>query len=143
MGENDIKLLEECCSGCRMAINSMDQVQKFISDNELQKLILSYKKKHEKLEADCTETLKRNGEQGKNPNVFASSFSWISTEIKLSIMDSSHEVAKIMMDGCNMGIQSISENINKYSGATVETVCIAKELVRIEEDFMKDLKPFL
>ena len=41
------------------------------------------------------------------------------------------------------GIQSISEDRNKYSGASKESMDLANELVGIEGDFMWELKYFL
>ena len=57
--------------------------------------------------------------------------------------DDNNQIAKIMMNGCNMGIQSISEDINKYSNASSESVSLAKKLVKAEENFMRDLERFL
>lgn len=73
----------------------------------------------------------------------ASAFSWISTEMKMMFKDDNNQIAKIMMNGCNMGIQSISEDINKYSNASGESVSLAKKIVKAEENFMKDLERFL
>ena len=58
----------------------------------------------------------------------ASAFSWLSTEMKMMFKDDNNQIAKIMMNGCNMGIQSISEDINKYSNASSESVSLAKSL---------------
>ena len=57
--------------------------------------------------------------------------------------DDDHQIAKLMMDGCNMGIQSVSEYLNKYAGASKEAVAKAKELIKIEEDFMKEMKEYV
>ena len=73
----------------------------------------------------------------------ASVFSWITTEMKLMIKDDSRQIAKLMMDGCNMGIQSISEAVNENPEASGESKSAAKKLVKELEDFMKELKPFL
>ena len=48
-----------------------------------------------------------------------------------------------MMDGCNMGIQSVSEYLNQYPQASQESKSLAKKLVETEEMFMKELKKFL
>lgn len=67
----------------------------------------------------------------------------LSTEMKMMFKDDNNQIAKIMMNGCNMGIQSISEDINKYSNASSESVSLAKKLVKAEENFMRDLERFL
>ena len=42
-----------------------------------------------------------------------------------------------------MGIQSITECINKNEDAADEVQSIAKKIVRIEEEFLQELKRFL
>ena len=44
-----------------------------------------------------------------------------------------------MIDGCNMGIKSVSEYINKYKTASAESMDLAKKLVKTEQEFMNDL----
>jgi hypothetical protein len=42
-----------------------------------------------------------------------------------------------------MGIQSVSEYVNKFDDASGESATIAKRLIKIEEDFMKEMKEFV
>ena len=65
------------------------------------------------------------------------------TDIKLLVNKDDSQVAKLAMDGCNMGIQSLSEFINKYEDASSESIAIAKKIVKAEEQFMQELKEFL
>ena len=140
MEEHTKKLLEECNSGCKMAVNSMDQVSEYIEDEKLSQVVGVYRDKHKKIEDKSSELLQRYGETGKEPGAAASVFSWFTTEIKLMLKDDRNQIAKLLMDGCNMGIQSISEDRNKYSGASKESMDLANELVGIEGDFMWELK---
>ena len=73
----------------------------------------------------------------------ASTMARVTTEVKMFMRADHTQVAKIMMDGCNMGIQSIAEQINKWKSASRESVGLAKSLIKTEEDFMSDLKQFL
>ena len=73
----------------------------------------------------------------------ATAFSWLSTETKLIMKNSDNQITKVLMDGCNMGIQSISEEMNKYPEASKEAKKLADKLVRLEEEFMQELKSFL
>ncbi len=143
MNEDTKKLLEECNSGCKMAIDSMDQVLAYVEDEALGKVIHDYKKKHEKLEAESQSALEEAGHREKAPKAIASAFSWITTEVKMMIEDDNHQIAKMMMDGCQMGIQSISENNNKYLAAQKDAKELAKRLVTLEEDFIKELEAFV
>lgn len=143
MNEHTEKLLEECVSGCKMAIGSMNQVLEFIKEGEQWRVIECYKEKHEKIEREAGEMLHASGRREKKPSAAASVFSWFTTEAKMMMPDDAHQAAKIMMDGCNMGIQSISEHLNDYTEASNEAVKLAKELIHMEETFVKELKVFL
>ena len=143
MHMESIKLLRECNSGCKMAIESMDQILEFVTNPNLAKLIEKSKEKHRKLEEETSQRLADAGSQGKDPGVMASAFSWMTTEIKMLMKECDNKVAKIMMDGCNMGIQSISEKINEWRNADEDSRSLAHRLVAEEEHFMQQLKAYL
>ena len=143
MSEDTIKLLKECDAGCKMAMDSIAQVEKYAEKEALKKLLDQYQKKHEKLKEEITEQLQKFQKEEQEPDKLASAFAWITTEMKLLMKDNSHQIAKIMMDGCNMGIQSVSEYLNRYPQASQESKSLAKKLVETEEMFMKELKKFL
>lgn len=143
MNEDTKKLLEECNSGCKMAIQNMDHVYESINVSNLKSVIDHYKSKHEEIEKTTANLLCRSGNEEKDPPTSATVFSWVNTEMKLMMKDDKHEIAKLMMDGCNMGIQSICKFQNQYSAASNEAKNIATELIQMEEDFMRDLKAFL
>lgn len=143
MASQTVELLKECNSGCKMAINSMNQIMEYVRNEEQADVIRSYKKKHQGLEDEIGEQLTLNGAREEEPGLMASAMSWLSTEMKMSLRNDSNQVAKIMMDGCNMGIQSVSEYMNKYSAASKESLQLAKDLIKTEEDFMEEMKQFL
>lgn len=143
MEEATKKLLEECTAGCKMAIHSMEQVKEYVKEDKLLELMESYMQKHRELEKEAASLLKESKTPEKEPGVMAIAFSWVTTEMKLMLREDSGQIAKLMMNGCNMGIQSISEQQNKYTEASKEAKDVAKKLVKIEEDFMKEMKEFL
>lgn len=144
MNEHTKKLLVECNYGCHMAVESMNKILEYVEDDQLKQLIIKYREKHEKLEEESSNLLSQAGKEEKEPGAMANAFIWITTEMKLMLRDGNHEIAKIMMNGCNMGIQSISKCLNecccKLEG---EAEKIAKKLIDIEEEFMKELKAYL
>ena len=143
MEEQTIKLLEECSKGCKMGTDSIEQVKDYITDEDLWNVIEKYDGKYKELDKEIAGLLKEEGRPDQEPGKMASVFSWITTEMKLMIKDDSRQLAKLMMDGCNMGIQSISEAVNENPEASGESKSAAKKLVKELEDFMKELKPFL
>lgn len=143
MEEQTRKLLEECTKGCKMAINSMDQIRDYVKNEELGNIISDYKKKHKELEEETAVLLKRDGEEEKEPGMMASAFSWLTANMKLMIKEDSNQIAKLLMDGCNMGVQGITEALHKYKNASMESKSLAKKLVKTEEDFSRKLKAYL
>lgn len=143
MNEDTIYLLRECNAGCKSATNSMEQVKPYISNEKLLSTINEYNDKHIKLGDECHQMLNEYNEEEKDPQITAKAFSWISTEMKLMMNNDTHKIADIMIDGCNMGIKSVSKYINKYEAASNESMNLAKKLVKIEQEFMNVMLEYL
>ncbi|NLM97446.1 MAG: hypothetical protein GX175_07555 [Halanaerobiaceae bacterium] len=143
MSNDTINLLRECNAGCKSATNSMEQVLRYLDNEDLKILINEYNDKHIKLGDECHQRLNELDEEEKDPDKMAKTFSWISTEVKLMMGDSSQKIAELMIDGCNMGIKSLSKYINQYKNASSESVDLARRLIKIEQDFMNQLLKYL
>lgn len=59
------------------------------------------------------------------------------------VNDDTKKIADIMVDGCNMGIKSLSKYLNQYTSASSESIDLVKRLITLEKDFMNDLLGFL
>lgn len=143
MEEATKQLLKECDSGCKMAVESIKQLLEYVKDDGLKGILEKYKKKHEEIQTKSEEILSSQGEEGKEPSISAEAFSWMSTKIKMSMYDDDRKIAEILMKGCNMGIQSICRVQNKHKDASKESISLAENLVRTEEELQKELKEYL
>lgn len=143
MEQDTRKLYQECDSGCKMAVDSIDQLLEYAKSNDLRELLCKYKRKHEEIERKAEMALIHAGQEGKNPGMAAEAFSWMTTKMKLSMDADDKKVAEILMNGCNMGIQSICKIQNQYCDASRECKDLAENLVRTEEELMKELKAYL
>lgn len=143
MKEHTEMLLQECYSGLCMAVDSMEQVLPYAKNDELQNVINKYKEKHERLKQQTSDIMCRHDVELKKPGMLASAFSWMTAEAKLMIENDSNQIAKLMMDGSNMGIQSITEYMNKNEAAEDDVIAIAKKIIRVEEEFLQEMKRFL
>ncbi|MDI9477775.1 MAG: hypothetical protein QM345_03405 [Bacillota bacterium] len=143
MSNDTVKLLRECNAGCKSATNSMEQVLRYLDNEDLKILIDEYNDKHIKLGDKCHQMLNELDEEEKDPDKMAKTFSWISTEVKLMMNDNSQKIAELMIDGCNLGIKSLSKYINQYKNASNESVDLAKRLIKIEQEFMNELLKYL
>lgn len=138
-----VELLKECGNGCQMAQKSVKQVRQFVTDEKLNQLLESYGEKHTGLEKEVVEMLGSYGSSEDTPPKMAEMGAWMSVEVGMMLHPDNHEAAKKMMDGCNMGIQSVSEYVNKYPDADEKAHDIAKRIIKVEEDFMEEMKAFV
>lgn len=143
MNSDTIHLLQQCNAGCKSGTNSMEQVKPYVRNDRLKSIIEEYNDKHIKLGDECHQMLNEYHEAEKDPKVSAKAFSWVGTEMKLMINHDTHEIADLMIDGCNMGIKSVCGYINKYETASTESLELAKKLVRTEQEFLSELLGYL
>ena len=117
MDTSTYEILKECNSGCRMAVNSIEQLVAYLKNQELQE---------EKFSEKAAET-----------------FAWISAEVKMMFNDDTSKIAEMMIDGANMGIKSITEKLNRYSEAEKESISLAKKFEKTCEKLIQDMKKYL
>lgn len=143
MDEQTRKLLEECSSGCKMAISSLEQITGYIRDTNLKKLVESYISRHKDLEAEAVKALQDSGNDAKDPGALSSAFAWFTTEMKLTFNDDNTQISKLLMDGCNMGIKTLGERMNTLNQADGSAQSLARKIIKAEQDLMKELQAFL
>jgi hypothetical protein len=57
--------------------------------------------------------------------------------------DKDDTIADLMTDGCNMGVKSLSQYLNKYKAADEVSKDIAKKLIAIEAKLAEDIRGYL
>lgn len=144
MIESDtIKLLRECDAGVKMGVSSIDDVIGYVHSERMRNCLSDCKADHNVLDADLQQLLNRYHDEGKAPNPIAKGMSWMKTNVKLVIDESDHTIAELMTDGCNMGIKSLNRYLNQYEAADETSKDIAKRLIRIEEQLVTQMRPYL
>ena len=84
-----------------------------------------------------------DGFEPKDPGMLASAFSWFTTEIKLGMNSDNSEIAKVLIDGCSMGIKTLGERANTLCQADKSADSIARRIIKLEEQMIRELEPFL
>lgn len=137
------EVLKECSSGCKMALNSMEQLAMYVKDQELQDLFCKYKESYKQIEKEAERLSEGELEKESVSEKAAETFAWFSAEMKLLINNDSAKIAEMMIDGANMGIKSITEKLNRYAEAERESISLAKKFERVCEKVIKDMKKYL
>lgn len=138
-----IKLIRECDAGIKMGVTSIDDVLTHVKEEKMKNILKDAKQEHERLRSELETMLSDYGDEGKDPNPLAKSMSWMKTNVKLGIENSDRTVADLIIEGCDMGIKSLSRYLNEYKAAEERAKNIAKELIKIEETLSKNMRPFL
>ena len=140
---DSVLLLQDCIAGCKMALESMDDIREHTDDKQLRELIDKYYDEHTGLSVDCRDMLDKAGADIKEPGVFAKMAAKLQTAMKMAVNDDQSQAAKLLTEGCNMGIETISGSLNEYRDADSKSVAIAERLRTLEEKMVGDLQPLL
>ena len=140
---DDIELLKECDSGVKMGIQGIAAVIDDAYGDDFKNLLENYEEQHVKILGVIHEKLNEAGASIREPHPIARAMANMSTDMKMMMNNSNEKIADIMMDGCNMGIKSVSKYMNQYAAASKETMQIANDIVVLEQNFMNDLRQYL
>lgn len=143
VSQDTVELLKECNAGCKMAIDSMEQISRFVTNDELKTLITKYNGEHIKMEEDIHRMLNNIGEEDQEPSPIAKASSWIQSEVKMMLKGDTHQAASLLTDGCNMGIKSLNEYKNSYKAADDKSINMCEKICNIETRMVEDLQSFL
>ena len=143
MNDDTISLLQECSSGCKMAMDSIREIKDMVDDKQVREIMDKYYDGHSQLEAECRQLLNDAGAPDKEPGMMASTMSNMTAKVKLTMDKDRSTAAEILTDGCNMGVKSLSSYINEYKNADGKSLAIAEKLRRLEENMSGDLQPLL
>lgn len=126
-----------------MGADSIKEVLPKASDTHLSSLLNQYYIKHLSVCDITSKELESLETAEENPGILSKVAAKASTESKLFLNHSPHEIADIMIDGCVMGIKSLSKTINHTPSASLKALGIADNLVKMEQSFMDDLRDYL
>lgn len=138
-----IALLKECNAGCKMATSSLEQVIPKVQDENLKQMLEQFDRMHIDLGDSFHVLLNQYDKEEKDPHMMASMFSTASTDIKLMVDPTDKKIAKIIVEGCDMGVNSVHEYLNQYFSANEESKQLANDLIELEEKLKDKLVSYL
>lgn len=140
---DSVELLKECDAGLDMAISSLEQVKPEAKADNFTNMLDKYYNNHKKIQKDIDEKLVEYNSDGKKANAFAETMSNMKTGFKLMTNHTDQEIADLMIDGCNMGIKSVSKYMNQYANANQDIMQLANDIIVLEQNFMNELRQYL
>ena len=141
--QDTIKLLRECDAGIQMGVDSIDDVINRVDSEAMRQFLSQCKKEHQELDAEVQALLEQYRDDGKDPNPIAKGMSWMKTTMKMAMDDSDATIADLMVDGCDMGVKSLSRYLNQYEAADEVSKDICKRLIKLEEKLGQQMRAYL
>ena len=141
--QDTIKLLRECDAGIQMGVDSIDDVVNRVKSEKMRTFLLQCKKEHQELDAEVQALLEKYRDDGKDPNPIAKGMSWMKTNMKMAMDESDATIADLMVDGCDMGVKSLSRYLNQYAAADEVSKDICKRLIKLEEKLGVQMRDYL
>ena len=138
-----IGILKECDAGVKMALASLDDVWEHVQHSELRAILNTTRAQHQLVGREVQSLLEEYGGKEKDPNPVARKMSAVMTRTKLGLDKSDAAVAKLLLEGCDMGVQSLHHYLNRYRGAEVPARAACRTLVALEEQLGRDMRNFL
>ena len=142
MNEN-AKLLQDVCNGCKYASTSINAALGYVKDEKMRRMMKKYSDEHENIKKKCDRLLKEEGEVEKRANPAAQMMMKLGVNMRLSMNDSKSHIAEVMINGCNMGMKAIAKKMNQRSGASGDSIDLASEIIATERSMMEDMLKYL
>ena len=141
--QDTIKLLRECDAGIQMGVDSIDDVLNRVKSEKMRECLSKCKKQHQELDTEVQALLEKYRDDGKDPNPIAKGMSWMKTNMKMAMDESDATIADLMVDGCDMGVKSLSRYLNQYAAADEVSKDICKRLIKLEEKLGVQMRDYL
>ena len=143
MNQDTVNLLRECNAGIKMGTNAFKKVLPRVKSHGLKSRIEHCNSVHCQLGDKAHGMLTDLGADTKPPHAIASTMSDIKITVQLLMNESDAQVARLMTDGCNMGVKSLSHYLNKYSKASEGAKELAKNLISSEDMLAEEIRKYL
>ena len=141
--QDTIRLLRECDAGVQMGISAISDVLDDVKSESMRSALSSSMQEHARLAEELQDALHRFSDAGKQPNPMAKAMSTVKTNMELIMKPTDSTIASLILDGCNMGVKSLSKYLNEYKAADESAKDVCKKLIALEEQLAKDLRDYL
>lgn len=136
-------LLRDCDAGIEMGVSAIEQVLDYVQSELMRRALVDCQIRHRQLKEQIEKELCRWGEEGREPGPIAKGMSWIKTNVLLGMSADDKSVAELIMDGCHMGIKSLSRSLDGCPFAEEQARSLCRELIAQEDKLSRELRQFL
>lgn len=138
-------LLQSCHRGTVTAADSLNRVIGRVQNGEMRQCLQQTLQRHNELNRAIGTQLHRQHAAAETPPPLARAGVRMAAEMRLrgTAGRRDHRIAKLIIDGCNTGIQGVSEDLNHCPHASAASRDLAASLIDEEQRLMNALRVYL
>lgn len=143
MEKQDMELANKLNSDLSMAIESGTAMAGKLKNSNLKNYLFSHVEKYEELQKQLHKVVHNNDKKLKSTNVISRAFLWMQVQLSSFRKSDESDYIESFIKGSEMGIESSTTLLNKYSDANKKIKDIAANLQNIELENIDKLKDYL
>ena len=143
MDKQDMELANKLNADLSMAIESGTAMAGKLKSSNLKNYLFSHVEKYEELQKQLHKVVHNSEKKLKSTNVISRAFLWMQVQLSSFRKSDESDYIESFIKGSEMGIESSTNLLNKYSGANKKITDIATNLQNIELENIDKLKDYL
>ena len=143
MKRQDMELANKLNTDLSMAIESGSAMARKLKNSNLKNYLFSHVEKYEDLQKDLKNVVGEAEKKLKSTNVISRAFVWMQVQLSSFRKSEESDYVESFIKGSEMGIESSTNLLTKYSGASKKIKEIASNLQAIELENIDKLKDYL
>ncbi len=143
--DKDTKFLGDIYSNVKMGSDSIINIMSKVKDEEMKAFMTRQLNEYEGYASDIKKRLEAKGAEAKETNPMTKMGAKIGMSMNTMMDSTTSHIAEMMVQGSTMDITDLLQKISVYSkhDECRESVRLAKEIVRFEEENVEKMKAFL
>lgn len=142
MDEN-VEMLNYIYQNAEMGKITIEQILKEIEDIKFRDVLKEQLKDYDYVVNKCDSILNEHGKLPKGIQTMPKIMTYLNIKLSTLNDDTPSHIAEMMINGSTMGVTEITKNLNKYNNIDDSIKDLASRLLKIEQDNIENLKPYL
>lgn len=143
MDKQDMELANKLNSDLSMAIESGNAMAEKLKNKNLKNYLFSHVEKYENLQNDLKKVVSTSNKKLKSTNFITRAFAWMQVQLSTFRKSEESDYVESFIKGSEMGIESSTHLLNKYSDADKKLKEIAFSLQAMELENIDKLTDYL
>lgn len=138
-----MKLFREIVRNTAMGAQSVDNIIGFVENEKLKNVLLKQKEVMEEFYKKAASELTEQELEDAKTNPMQRVMLKAGVKMNVGLNNSSSHIASMMIDGYNMGIESVQKCINELKKDGVDVPQLAGDLMKVYDKDIKELREYL